>query len=680
MQSSPPGAEENIQQIKLLIDDLTQKLQTLPNENLNGLAKDIQDLKGVLARFPNELPILPGKSLFEIDDRDNQFLTTLFQVDPGGIAVVTFPDLVYHLTNQAYRAMTPHPEVDPMGRSMGTIWPDRDVEGTRAIFGQVLATGEGIDTEYQLLYPGGRTRYFTAHVMPIRWKGAPALLQIFWETTQLEEERKALAEANSRLEEERIRLLTVIRSVPVGLAIYDAYGGVIEANQSYEEVWGSNRPPAYSVEDYDRYKAWWVDSGKRVLAGEWAAAQAVEKGKTVIGQYLCIQKFDGSRGYVLNSGAPIRNAKGEVIGAVVTIMDISEHVQIEQALRESEERFRVALSALPMMVYRMDTSLRYTWIYNPHPVYKQEDFLGKGDSDLFPKDVATPFILAKRQAIETGRGVQREVSALIDGEMKTYLLTLEPIFDDRMNVTGLIGASLDVTDQRRIEKERLAALAQSMIQRQLLENREKERQAIARDLHDGPIQLLSSTLFNLQVLKEATEDAMMQLEISQASLNLKTTVRDLRSLMNELRPPALIRFGFVKSARMHADDFRERHPELELNLRLTDDEDILSENAHLAFFRIYQESLNNIIKHASATKIWVQLTRNGDQVRLHIHDNGQGFTVPADFTQQTRHGHYGLAGMKERAEALGGKFTILSVPGSGTTITVIIPIRPKVEP
>jgi two-component system sensor histidine kinase DegS len=213
------------------------------------------------------------------------------------------------------------------------------------------------------------------------------------------------------------------------------------------------------------------------------------------------------------------------------------------------------------------------------------------------------------------------------------------------------------------------------VQRRLMEYREKERQEIARDLHDGPLQLLSGTIFNLQAAKEAAQDPLLRLELEQAAYNLKAAIRELRDTMNALRPPAIIRFGLAKSARMHAEDFREKHPEIILSLHMIEDQHLLSETARLALFRIYQESLNNIVKHAGASRVWVRTSKKGDLFTLQIRDNGNGFHVPADLVGHTQNGHYGLAGMKERAEAVGGTLTIISEPGKGTKIQVIVPYQ-----
>jgi PAS domain S-box-containing protein len=135
-------------------------------------------------------------------------------------------------------------------------------------------------------------------------------------------------------------LEAVMESLPVGVAITDVHGGNIRANNAFEQVWGSPRPRAVSISDYAAYKAWWADTGKPVAPEEWASAQAVRKGEPVVQQVLEIQRFDGSHAFVINSGAPIFDAKGKIAGCAVAIQDITDLRKAQEALRQSEERLR----------------------------------------------------------------------------------------------------------------------------------------------------------------------------------------------------------------------------------------------------------------------------------------------------------------------------------------------------
>jgi PAS domain S-box-containing protein len=134
---------------------------------------------------------------------------------------------------------------------------------------------------------------------------------------------QACIESLSIAQQERKRLSAMMEALPIGVAIVDEKGGNIQANRAFEELWGSPRPPADGVSDYQAYQAWWVDSGLPVMPEEWASAQAVQHAKTVIGQVMKIKKFDGTLAFVHNSAAPITDQYGKVIGCAVAIQDIT---------------------------------------------------------------------------------------------------------------------------------------------------------------------------------------------------------------------------------------------------------------------------------------------------------------------------------------------------------------------
>lgn len=129
-------------------------------------------------------------------------------------------------------------------------------------------------------------------------------------------------------------------------------------------------------------------------------------------------------------------------------------------------------------------------------------------------------------------------------------------------------------------------------------------------------------------------------------------------------------FGLEKAILSHVEQFRTEHPEIKIRLNLEPDGQRLPERVRLALFRIYQQAIANIIRHAQASKVQIRFNLDEHSARLEIEDNGRGFDVPERLVGLVRKGHLGLVGAAERAEAIGGKLTISSQPGKGTTIQV----------
>jgi signal transduction histidine kinase len=269
-----------------------------------------------------------------------------------------------------------------------------------------------------------------------------------------------------------------------------------------------------------------------------------------------------------------------------------------------------------------------------------------------------------------------------NGEVVSVMGNAQPLFDEEGNPRGAVSAFIDITERKRIEKAYRESVQQQAehkmqieVQRRLQEYRERERREIARDIHDGPIQTLMSVLIDLQLTKEMIGSSALQLELESTSATVRTAVHELRDVVNQLRPPALIRFGLARSISLHAEDFREKHPGYEIELDLPHKDSEMGEALILTLFRIYQEALNNVVRHAHAGHLRVRYAIENDQAVLEIQDDGKGFSVPKDLLQQTQLGHYGLAGMKERAETVGGEFAVQSKPGAGTTVIVRVPLN-----
>jgi len=230
--------------------------------------------------------------------------------------------------------------------------------------------------------------------------------------------------------------------------------------------------------------------------------------------------------------------------------------------------------------------------------------------------------------------------------------------------------SIDVTARRRAE-EKLARTNAELrsLSRRLVEVQEEERARIARELHDEAGQALTTLSVGLKLLeRQARHPAALRECTTEMLGTVDGVLEGLHRLAVDLRPAALDRLGLVAALRRHCQIVGEEHA-LAVQLEVVGLEQRLPGEIETALYRIVQEALTNVVRHAGATRVDVILEqRNGTLVAL-VEDNGRGFDRDAARAEQ----QLGLLGMRERAEALGGTLTIETVPGHGTTLLVEVP-------
>jgi signal transduction histidine kinase len=215
----------------------------------------------------------------------------------------------------------------------------------------------------------------------------------------------------------------------------------------------------------------------------------------------------------------------------------------------------------------------------------------------------------------------------------------------------------------------------SKMHQQLLNAREAERKYLARELHDSPIQKLIALRYQLGTCA-AQVDPEMAHTLGELREETGALVNELRRLCRELRPPLLDAFGLASAIRAHGEEQEQKHP---ITVSFTVDEDSeswpLSEEATVSLFRIYQEAMTNVIKHARAQHVTVRLIRTEGAVQLEIQDDGRGFEHAGSLNRLADEGHFGLLGMQERVELLNGEFVLDSGKGKGTTLRARVPLK-----
>lgn len=235
------------------------------------------------------------------------------------------------------------------------------------------------------------------------------------------------------------------------------------------------------------------------------------------------------------------------------------------------------------------------------------------------------------------------------------------------NSIAMVNAQL-YTDLLQREKE-LEILSGARVQAQ-----EDERRRIAREIHDGLGQMLTAIKFNLEILEDMITAGKDERERIDDMKNLLDSVmKEAREISYNLMPSVLEDFGLAPALQLLSEQFSNR-TNVKVQFQAHGINDRLDPNLEIGMYRIAQESLNNISKHAEATEVNLQIIRSSTGIRLVIEDNGKGLTAQPCLIRATGKGGMGLPGMRERASSFGGAFTIDSTPNNGTLIAVEVPI------
>ncbi len=226
-------------------------------------------------------------------------------------------------------------------------------------------------------------------------------------------------------------------------------------------------------------------------------------------------------------------------------------------------------------------------------------------------------------------------------------------------------ADLAQADRERKEREYL----RTRLLEQVITAQEEERKRIARELHDETGQSLTSLMVRLQTMNQQCPVPELKLQMEEVRQLIAQTLDDVHNLAVELRPSVLDDLGLEAALQRHIQDYRRRF-HLDIDFIAVGLDERLPSATETALYRIVQEGLTNIARHAQAHTASILLERRNGRVRVIIEDDGQGFALQ----QAVGSGRLGLYGMRERAELLDGTFTIESEPGQGTSIFVEVPL------
>ncbi len=483
---------------------------------------------------------------------------------------------------------------------------------------------------------------------------------------------KEREEAARRESEKRYRLLADHADDFVALS--DTEGGRYYLSPSYYRVTG------WTVEELER-----TDWRTRMhpddlpMIEKMRTANLAGVPTTIEHRILC---KDGRWIWAESRCRPILGPDGRVKQLLQWSREITERKRAEEALRESQLMQELVLENIPQGVFWKDrhsvylganrVSRRAMGLDSPQAVLGQTDF----EVANFSRDQAEYFVQKDREVIQSGQpqfGIV-ETMSMADGSTLWLETNKLPIRDHAGNVTGVLGTWQDITERKRADEELNASHERlEILSRQLIEAQESERRHLARELHDEIGQALTGIKLNLKALQQPLPTVRARDLVKDTLDVVDQTLQQVRNLALDLRPSMLDDIGLVAALRWCLDRQSQRAgfvPHFAADSYASS----ASSEIETACFRIVQESLTNIARHANARNVCVELRQHDSELELLVQDDGVGFDVSAARNRAAHGASIGLLGMEERVQLVGGQIEIESSPSQGTTVHARIPL------
>ncbi|HSK65126.1 MAG TPA: PAS domain S-box protein [Pyrinomonadaceae bacterium] len=389
------------------------------------------------------------------------------------------------------------------------------------------------------------------------------------------------------------------------------------------------------------------------------------------------QHKEGGVVWVRNSVSMIRDGAGQPTHFVIVTEDITAHKQTQDSLREkalsdSEERYRELFENSKDAIYVHDMSGQYTSVNREAERlsgYARDELIGKHFSCLVTPQYARHVREQLCRKLEaSGESTYELELTTKQGRRIPVEISSRLIVENGLPV-GVQGCMRDISERKRAQE------ASRTYSRRLIEAPEAERRRISLELHDQVGQILTAVKMNLHALRKTCGASDIATLIEENLNVLDEAVDQVRDLSVDLRPLLLDDFGLVVAVRWYLDrQAKKSGVAVELvSLSLNEDHRFPAD-LETACFRIVQEAVTNIIRHAHAARISIRLERTGSDLMLVIGDDGVGFDVKAMRMGAGGTATLGLRGMEERAQAVGGSLTIDSAPRLGTQVCASFPL------
>jgi len=512
-----------------------------------------------------------------------------------------------------------------------------------------------------------------------------------------------LREARDKLERSRDYRITMFNTMEDQLAVIDKDYRVVEANRALLRQRGEEgslvgQPCYRALRGVDEMCELW--HGGCPARAVWRSGQPAR---------VMQAHHDASHHttYLDIEVSPIKDGRGEVIRVLEAVRDVSESKRMEEQVIRMSEELSTLVSLSSAMARSMDLrailGLALDLVLDLLDSQAAGILVGSEDDREEPLTVVRGLNAAQferlawsarqpEDRLDIGRA-RYNGSDLVCVPIATEDKVLGEIFiacpsevcfgDTRLQLLVSIGSQLAVAieNARLYEAVRRKEEASSTFLRQYIAAQEEERKRIARELHDEPAQLLTGLALAIETASQMAvpHDGELRRALASANALTERVSTEVGRIIRDLRPTLLDDLGLLEALEFHADT-RLRPLGIQVTCETVGTDGRLPPELETALFRVAQEAMSNIVRHAQAENVSLTLEFRDEFVAVDIEDDGQGFDVDATFARRQDGAPFGLMGMRERVDLLSGTLVVESRPGEGTSVRVRVPRQSSPTP
>lgn len=587
-------------------------------------------------------------------------------IDGAAIGIIAYDtELRYVLWNRFMEELTGMPAERVLGRSAPELFHDIRKFGLdrllqRALQGEVVSAP---DVHFEIAQTG-RKHWVSVRYAPQRDCDG-AIVGVIAMVSDVTARKKAEMALHNSLQ--RYRSLTDM--VPVGIFLTDAHGAGKYVNELACRIIGMTPKEVMEGGWKERIHP---DDRERVLA---AWQQALDKAEVLESEHRFLRP-DGTITWVLVRVVPELQDDGSIRGFLGTITDITEHKRNEEALRQSEQRYRYLVEHARDIIFETDAHGNFTYVNGDvvrHILgYEADEVTGMNCLALVRPDFRdTVAQFYRTQFLERIENTYLEFPALAKNGRQVWFGQHAQMVMEGDWLVGFRAICRDITEQKQAETElqktsdrlrRLAAHLESV--------REEENRRIAAEVHDslgGNLNMIKLGLASY--IEKLTTDDPARERLDSVLALCDDAIHIARGITASLRPRMLDTLGLAATIRWYAGEFT-RMTGLRCEVRVPEYIRLAPERT-TAVFRIIQEALTNVARHAAATVVAIDVVKSQTHLAVTIADDGRGIGS-ADVDKQDS---YGILSMNERSQYLGGHLVIKGTPGQGTTVALRVPFE-----